>query len=291
MVADVITAGAGSAATPSLSFAGDPNTGLYSAAADTLGFAAGGTVRATLTGSVLQSAVQSTELSHATPILRWNESDQGADLKNWIAVATGGFWRLGFSTDAAPTSNVATSIQITRNTTTITETELNGTVLDFNGRVDADGDIHDINGTTSVTLTGTANAVIALTTSGISATGALTTPNTSASELGYKGTPQNGQDGNYTLVLADAGKVIYKNAGGAGETITIPANASVAFPVGTIIRIINNGGGTLSIAITTDTLTLAGTSTTGTRTLADNSIAVIEKVTTTEWFISGVGLS
>ncbi|OGT57395.1 MAG: hypothetical protein A3E01_07140 [Gammaproteobacteria bacterium RIFCSPHIGHO2_12_FULL_63_22] len=121
--------------------------------------------------------------------------------------------------------------------------------------------------------------------------GTVTSPNTSSSEVGYKGTPQNVQDVSYELVLTDAGKTIYKAAGGAGETITIPANASVAFPVGTIVRVVNNGGGTLSIAITTDTLTLAGTGTTGTRTLSDNGVAVLEKVASAEWFISGAGIS
>lgn len=121
--------------------------------------------------------------------------------------------------------------------------------------------------------------------------GAVTTSNASASEVGFKGTPQNNQDGDYTLVLTDAGKTIYKAAGGAGETITIPANGSVAFPVGTIVRVVNNGGGTLTIAITTDTLSLAGVGTTGSRTLADHGVAVLEKVASTEWFISGVGVS
>lgn len=121
--------------------------------------------------------------------------------------------------------------------------------------------------------------------------GTVTTAGSSASEVGYSGTPQNTQNGNYTLVLADRGKVIYKASGGAGETITIPANGSVAFPVGTIIRIVNNGGGALSIAITTDTLSLAGAGTTGTRTLSDHGVAVLEKVSSTEWFISGVGVS
>ncbi len=98
---------------------------------------------------------------------------------------------------------------------------------------------------------------------------------------------QNVQNGNYTLVLGDAPKHIYKASGGAGETITIPANASVAFPIGTAIPIVNHGGGTLSIAITTDTMELEGLGTTGTRTLADFGIAMILKVTATLWIISG----
>lgn len=125
----------------------------------------------------------------------------------------------------------------------------------------------------------------------VTGAGDLVTPNLTASEFGYKGTPQNEQNGDYTLVLTDAGKTIYKASGGAGETITIPANGSVAFPVGTIVRVVNNGGGSLAIAITTDTLSLAGIGTTGSRTLADHGVAVLEKVASTEWFISGAGVS
>jgi len=121
--------------------------------------------------------------------------------------------------------------------------------------------------------------------------GTLATNNASASEVGYKGAPQNVQNGNYTLVLADAGKSIVKQSGGAGETITIPANASVAFPVGTVVLISNKGGGTLSVAITTDTLSLGGTTTTGTRTLADGALATLYKDSATSWTISGAGVS
>lgn len=117
----------------------------------------------------------------------------------------------------------------------------------------------------------------------------VNSPNLSAAEWGYKGAPHNEQNGNYTLILADAGKRIYKASGGAGETITIPANASVAFPVGTIIEIINDGGGDLSVAITTDTLEELATGSTGTRTLPDNNKAIIEKVTSTVWKYSATG--
>ena len=116
----------------------------------------------------------------------------------------------------------------------------------------------------------------------------FTTPPTINSKLAaVEPILQNIQNGNYTLVLGDAPKHIYKASGGAGETITIPANASVAFPLGTAIPIVNQGGGTLSIAITTDTLTLEGDGATGTRTLADDGVATILKVATTAWIISG----
>ena len=77
----------------------------------------------------------------------------------------------------------------------------------------------------------------------------------------------------------------------SGLTITIPANASVAFPIGTMLLFINSGGGTMSIAITTDTMTLASTVNTGTRSLIANGMATATKLTATTWLISGAGLS
>ena len=125
----------------------------------------------------------------------------------------------------------------------------------------------------------------------ISALWNFTTPPTISSKLvAVEPLLQNVQNGDYTLVLSDAPKHIYKASGGSGETITIPANASVAFSIGTAIPIVNQGGGTLSIAITTDVMQLEGVGTTGTRTLADDGVATILKVTATLWIISG-GLS
>lgn len=57
----------------------------------------------------------------------------------------------------------------------------------------------------------------------------------------------NTQTDDYTLVLADAGKIIEMNKGTA-NTLTLPANASVAFPVNTRIDICQLGAGTTTIA-------------------------------------------
>ena len=59
--------------------------------------------------------------------------------------------------------------------------------------------------------------------------------------------PQNIQSDNYTLVLADAGKHIYSTNTGA-QTITIPTNASVAFPIGTVITIVNRGTNPITLS-------------------------------------------
>jgi hypothetical protein len=108
--------------------------------------------------------------------------------------------------------------------------------------------------------------------------------------VGFKTIPQNVQTGNYTLVLADSGKHIYRGSGSAA-TWTIPANGSVAYPVGTALTFINYSATSVSIAITTDTMRLSPAGTTGTRTLAQYGSATAIKVDSTNWIISGSGLT
>lgn len=120
----------------------------------------------------------------------------------------------------------------------------------------------------------------------------MTFPSSSAS-IGYLNVPQVGgaaKTSSYTTVLNDAGSMIVMN--GSTLTATIPSNSSVAYAVGTVLTFVNIFAGNLSIAITTDTMTLVNTaSTTGTRTLARNGIATAVKVSSTSWIISGSGLT
>lgn len=103
---------------------------------------------------------------------------------------------------------------------------------------------------------------------------------------------QNSQSAAYTLVLSDAGKHIYHPASDANaRTFTIPANASVAYEIGTTITFINETSQVVTIAITTDTLVLASTGSTGSRSLAQYGVATAIKVTATRWIISGTGLT
>lgn len=57
----------------------------------------------------------------------------------------------------------------------------------------------------------------------------------------------NTQTASYTLVLADASKIVEMNVG-SPNTVTVPTNASVAFPIGTEITIMQYGGGVTTIA-------------------------------------------
>lgn len=162
--------------------------------------------------------------------------------------------------------------------------------------------VSDLSGTLAIANggTGATTAGAALTALGAAASGANTditaldqdvtitaTGTIAADTIGYRGLPQNSQTASYTLALADQGKMINTTTGG----VVIPANGSVAFPIGTAISIFNNSGSNQTISITTDTLRLAGTATTGSRTLAQYGLATCVKVAATTWAISGAGVT
>jgi hypothetical protein len=141
---------------------------------------------------------------------------------------------------------------------------------------------------------GSTSLRITLTPAALSASRTLTLPEPGENvTLGYLNIPQNSKSAAYTLVLADAGKhIFHPSADTTARTFTIPANGSVPFPIGTAVTFINqNGAGVITIAITTDTMRLSPAGTTGSRTLAANGSATCIKVTSTEWLISGSGLT
>lgn len=110
--------------------------------------------------------------------------------------------------------------------------------------------------------------------------------------VGYINIPQNSQSAAYTLVASDAGKHIFHPSTDANaRTFTIPANSSVAYPIGTAITFINMTSQVVTIAITTDTMYLSSAGTTGSRSLAQYGSATAVKITSTSWLISGSGLT
>ena len=136
-------------------------------------------------------------------------------------------------------------------------------------------------GTVSPTFTGTVGAAT------ITATGIV-----SDSVGDVRIIPQNSQSTAYTTVLGDKGKhLLHPSADTTARTFTIDSNANVAFPIGTAITFVNqHSAGVLTIAITTDTMRLAGAGTTGSRTLNADGVATAIKITSTEWIISGTNL-
>jgi hypothetical protein len=110
-------------------------------------------------------------------------------------------------------------------------------------------------------------------------------------DIGYRDIPQNAQDGAYSLALVDRGKHIYSQ-NSSGQTITIPASATVAFGIGATILFCNRGANPITLSPAGGvTLRQAGTTNTGTRTIAVNGVASIMKTGADEWFISGAGVS
>ncbi len=106
--------------------------------------------------------------------------------------------------------------------------------------------------------------------------------------------PVNSQSASYTTTLADAGKAIYHPAADTTtRTWTIDSNATVPYPIGTVITFDNDyGAGAITIAIASDTLVLVGAAgSTGSRTLASGGQATAIKVTSTRWRINGTGLT
>jgi hypothetical protein len=113
------------------------------------------------------------------------------------------------------------------------------------------------------------------------------------SQKGFEGSvlPVNEQSATYTTVLSDTGGIIlHPSTDNNPQTFTIDSNANVPYAVGTVISFINEAN-TLSIAITADTMTLAGGVLTGTRTLAAYGMATAVKTHPTAWVISGTGLT
>lgn len=110
--------------------------------------------------------------------------------------------------------------------------------------------------------------------------------------VGFRNVPVNSQSAAYTTVAADNGKLIlHPSTDANARTFTIDSNANVAYPVGTAITFVNMTSNVVTIAITSDTMYLAGTGTTGSRSLAQYGMATAIKLTSTTWLINGNGLT
>jgi hypothetical protein len=185
-------------------------------------------------------------------------------------------------------SLAAFSVGLSGGTTGLTVT---GSPVTGSGTMTLGGTLAVANGGTGATTAAVARTNLSAAASGantditaldqdvvVTATGTI-----AAGSIGFRGIPQNAQGAAYTLVLADAGKHVSITTGG----VVIPANGATAFPIGTTIVIFNDSNATQSISITTDTLRQAGTTNTGTRTLAVYGVASCVKVAATVWVITG----
>jgi len=153
---------------------------------------------------------------------------------------------------------------------------------------------------TSYSTTGS-GTVVALATSPTLVTPVLGTPTSGTlsnctvdgtDAVGFRNIPQVSQSANYTTVLSDSGKhIFHPSTDTNARTFTIDSNTNVAYPVGTAITFVNMSSSAVTIAITSDTMYLAATGTTGSRTLAQYGTATALKIASTTWLINGNGLT
>lgn len=101
------------------------------------------------------------------------------------------------------------------------------------------------------------------------------------------------QNGAYGFTSADfEARKGFRKTDNSTPTWTIPANGSDPIPVGTVFPVANLGGsGSITVAITSDTLQLSGGTTTGSRTFAPGALGGIVKVDSTRWFAFGSGVT
>ena len=88
----------------------------------------------------------------------------------------------------------------------------------------------------------------------------------------------------YTLVLADAGKVIEINSG-SSENVTIPPNSGVAFPLGTQVVVVRLGAG--AVVITEGSGVTTRSDGDKNKIKSQYSSCVLIKHETDEWYILG----
>lgn len=93
----------------------------------------------------------------------------------------------------------------------------------------------------------------------------------------------NAKTASYTLVLGDAGDIIEISNAGA-VTLTVPANASVAFPIGTMITVIQTGAGQITVTPAA-TVTINGNP--GLKTNGQWAAATLIKRATNTWVLIG----
>jgi hypothetical protein len=93
----------------------------------------------------------------------------------------------------------------------------------------------------------------------------------------------------YTAVLTDQYQVLVSMSKSGAIAFKIPTNASVAFPVGTAITVINKGTGTCTIsAVTSGTTTVLSAGTVAAApTLGQYKTAVCIKTATDTWYVAG----
>ena len=97
------------------------------------------------------------------------------------------------------------------------------------------------------------------------------------------------QTADYTLTVADSYQVLVPMNKATAIAFKLPTNASVAYPVGTVITVLNKGVGTCTIsAVTPGTTTvLSAGATAASPTLGQYKTAACIKTATDTWYVVG----
>jgi hypothetical protein len=93
----------------------------------------------------------------------------------------------------------------------------------------------------------------------------------------------------YTAVIDDAYQTLVPMNKATAVAFKIPTNASVAFPVGTVITVLNKGVGTVTISATTSgtTTVLSAGAVAASPTLAQYKSCALLKVSSDLWYVVG----
>jgi hypothetical protein len=273
----------GGAGAPSLSFENDADTGLFRFAADSIGFTAAGGVRATLSSVAMNCNVQAlfADGSNATPGYSFaNDPDTGMYRSgtNEVSLAAGGtaaltiqagliqqnagVFRFQDGAVGAPAITFAsdTDTGIYKSASDTLSVTCGGvhTLQMSNGRCWAGDGSLALPGWSFIADTDTGFYRLASGRIGMALDGV-------AYEVGYKNVPRSTTV--TTLALSDVGKCVAVSA-----AINIPASV---FSAGDCLSIYNDSAASVNITTSAGTLRLAGTTTTGTRSLAARGMATL----------------
>lgn len=97
------------------------------------------------------------------------------------------------------------------------------------------------------------------------------------------------QTADYTPVIADQYQALIPMNKATAVNFTIPTNASVAYPVGTVLTVLNKGAGAVTIkAVTSGTTTVLSAGAVAAQpTLAQYKTAACIKTATDTWYVVG----
>ena len=91
----------------------------------------------------------------------------------------------------------------------------------------------------------------------------------------------------YTPVLTDQYQVLVTRSNASASTLTIPTNASVAFPVGTAITVLNKGAGAVTISGAGGVTVASAGATSASPVLNQYKSCALVQVAANSWYVVG----